>query len=335
MARTPVAVEVWRNGRVESRHRVRVCVADASGRVALAVGDIAEPVYPRSAVKPFLALALVESGAADAYGVSEAELALACASHGGEAQHVTVVEAWLARLGLDETALACGPHAPTYPPAAAALIRAGRSPRRVHNNCSGKHAGMLAVALHRHQPTQGYEHEHHPVQVDCAAAVAALAGLDRLPAPGIDGCSLPNHPLPLSGLARAAANLADPTGVESSRGAALARIGSAMRARPQLVAGTGRCCTAVMQTLPGVIAKTGAEGVYIAALQRLGLGVAIKVEDGTTRAAETVLLAMLDRLQPLDDGARATLAPFIRPTLVNYAGTQVGHIAMAPDWPAS
>src|SRR5687768_8810101 len=145
MPTTPVGVEVWRDGRVESWHRVRACVADAAGRVVLAVGDGDEPVFPRSAVKPFQALALVESGAADAYGVSAAELALACASHGGEPEHVALVEGWLRRLGLDETALACGPHPPSYTPAAAALIRSGAAPRRVHNNCSGKHTGMLAA----------------------------------------------------------------------------------------------------------------------------------------------------------------------------------------------
>ena len=155
MASAPVAVEVWRDGRVESRHRVRACVADAAGKLVLEVGDIDEPVFPRSAVKPFLALALVESGAADALGVGEAELALACASHGGEPRHVSLVEAWLARLGLDEAALACGPHPPTYPPAAAELVRAGQRPRRLHNNCSGKHTGMLAAALHQRLPIAG------------------------------------------------------------------------------------------------------------------------------------------------------------------------------------
>ncbi len=330
---TPVAVEVWRDGRVESRHRVRACVADAAGRIRLAVGDIDEPVFPRSAVKPFLALALIESGAADAFGVGDAELALACASHGGEPAHVRLVEAWLARLGLAEGCLACGPHPPTYPPAAAALLRAGEAPRRVHNNCSGKHTGMLAAALHQGLSTEGYEHEAHPIQRYCAGALAELAGLDRLLPPGIDGCSLPNHPMPLRSLARAAARLVDHAGLSPARAAALQRIGTAMRAHPEMVAGTGRCCTAVMRSLPGVLAKTGAEGVYLAALPAQGLGVVLKVEDGATRAAETVLLALLDRLQPLDDSARAELAPFVRPTLINYAGTTVGHVAMAPGWP--
>ena len=332
---TPIAVEVWRGDRVESRHRVRCCVADAAGRPVLAIGDVAEPIFPRSALKPFQALALVESSAAEAYGVSDAELALACASHGGEPDHVARVAAWLARLGLDDDALACGPHPPLFAPAAAALARHGGQPRRVHNNCSGKHAGMLAAALGMGEPTRGYEHPEHAVQRHCAAAIADLAGLDRLPPPGIDGCSLPNHPLPLAGLARAAARLADPGGEAPLRRAALARIGSAMRAHPYLVAGTGRCCTAVMSAAPGVVAKTGAEGTYLAAIPDLGLGLALKVEDGATRAAEVALLALLDHLGALDETASATLAPFRERELRNFADLVVGRVTVAAGWPRS
>ncbi len=335
MATTPVAVEVWRGGRVESRHRVRACVADAAGGVVLGLGDLDEPVFPRSAVKPFQALALVESGAAGAFAVSEAELALACASHGGEPAHVALVEGWLARLGLEEAALACGPHAPMHPPAAAALAREGAAARRVHNNCSGKHAGMLAAALQLGAGPRGYERPEHPVQRHAAAAILELAGLTELPPPGTDGCGLPNHPLPLRALARAAARLADPGGGVSppGRAVALERIGAAMMAEPFLVAGTGRCCTALMQAVPGLVAKTGAEGVYLAASRRLGLGVALKAEDGATRAAEVALLALLRRLGVLGEAIPAALARFQRPLLRNFAGDEVGHVAPAPGWP--
>jgi L-asparaginase II len=335
MATTPVAVEVWRGDRVESRHRVRACVVDAAGRIVLSLGDAEAPVFPRSAVKPFQTLALLESGAAERYGVSDAELALACASHGGEPEHVRLVEAWLARLGLDESALACGPHAPLHAPSAAALIRAGEAPRRVHNNCSGKHAGMLAAALEQGAPTRGYEHVDHPVQRHVAAAIAELAGLRHLPEPGIDGCSLPNHPLPLQGLARMAARLADPGGLEPLRAVALDRVVRAMQAHPRLVAGTGRCCTAVMQAAADVVAKTGAEGVYLAAIRSRGLGIAVKAEDGATRAAEVAFLAVLDHLGALDAGAKAVLEPFMRPILRNFAGLTVGRIAPVPGWPAA
>ena len=334
MVTTPVAVEVWRGDRVESRHRVRVCVADASGSVTLALGDVDEPIYPRSAVKPFQALALVETGAVDAYAVGEAELALACASHGGEPDQVMLVETWLGRLGLDEAALACGPHAPLHPPAAAALIRAGARPRRVHNNCSGKHVGMLAAALTLGAPTHGYDRSDHPVQRHCAEAIAALAGLGRLPEAGTDGCGLPNHPMPLRSLARAAAFLANPGAAPPARAAALGRIAAAMRAQPRMVAGTGRCCTAVMEHAP-VIAKTGAEGTYFAALPGHGFGIALKAEDGATRAAETALLAVLDQFGALGDGARTRLERFRMPILRNFTGIEVGRIAPAPGWPGA
>jgi L-asparaginase II len=333
MAATLVAVEVWRGERVESRHRVRLCVADPQGGVLLALGDIDEPVYPRSTLKPFQALALIESGAADAFATSAMELALACASHGGEPDHVALVEAWLARLGLGEADLACGPHPPLHAPSAAALVRAGTAPRRTHNNCSGKHAGMLAAARRLGAATRGYELLAHPVQRHCAAAIAALAGLDRLPEPGIDGCCLPNHPLPLRGLARAAAQLADPSAQEPVRREALTRIGTAMRAHPHQVAGTGRCCTVLMEALPQVIAKTGAEGAYLAALPERGLGIALKAEDGATRAAETALLAVLAHLRALPEPVPKALARFHTPRVRNTMGAVVGHVRPAPGWP--
>ena len=335
MATTPLAVEVWRGERVESRHRVRLCVADPRGGVVLARGDVEEPVYPRSAVKPFQALALVESGAADAFAVGPAELALACASHGGEPDHVAQVEAWLARLGLGEADLACGAHPPLHAPSAAALVRAGIAPRRTHNNCSGKHTGMLAAALRLAAPTRGYAEPGHPVQRHVAAAIAAVAGVERLPEPGIDGCCLPNHPLPLRGLARAAAVLADPSGEAPQRRDALLRIGAAMRAHPYEVAGTGRCCTALMTHLPGVIAKTGAEGVFLAALPGQGLGIALKAEDGATRAAETALLAVLGHLGAVPEPMPAALERFRAPWIRNTGGDVVGHVRAVHGWPAA
>ena len=220
-----VAVEVVRGGRVESRHRVDACVVDATGATILAVGPVDVPVYPRSAVKPFQALPLVESGVADAFGVSDEELALACASHGGEPMHVERVAAWLARLGLQESDLACGPHPPLNA-AAAAMLAEGRRPTRLHNNCSGKHTGMLAACLHQGWPTAGYARPDHPLQRAIARELADLAGLSELAAPGTDGCSLPAFAMPLRALALAAARLA------TVARPALGRVGRAMRAHP-------------------------------------------------------------------------------------------------------
>lgn len=320
-----VAVEVVRGGRVESRHRVDACVVDAAGRVRLARGGIEEPIYPRSAIKPFQALALVETGAADACGVSEAELALACASHGGEPMHVQSVASWLARLGLEERHLACGPHPPMHAASAAALIARGERPTRLHNNCSGKHTGLLATCLHRGWPVEGYVRPDHPVQRCIAAALARAAGLPAVEAPGIDGCSLPAFVMPLRSLAVAGARLA-------ADGGALGRIGRAMRARPELVAGTGRLCTALMSAVPQVIAKTGAEGVFLAAVPEQGLGIALKARDGATRAAEVALLALLGHLGLIPEPASQALAPFAQPVLRDWNGVIAGEVRPAAGW---
>ncbi len=322
-----VAVEVVRGGRVESRHRVDACVVDASGHLRLALGDIDEAVYPRSAIKPFQALALVETGAADALGVSEAELALACASHGGEPIHVESVAAWLARLGLGERHLACGPHPPMHATSAAALLARGERPTRLHNNCSGKHTGLLAACLHQGWPVDGYAKPEHPVQRHIAAALARAADLPDVEAPGIDGCSLPAFVMPLRSLAVAAARLASGTG-------ALDRIGRAMRAHPELVAGTGRLCTTLMRTAPEVIAKTGAEGVFLAAVPSQGLGIALKARDGAARAAEVALLALLDHLALIPAAAATALAPFGHPILRDWNGAAAGEVRPAAGWPS-
>jgi L-asparaginase II len=329
----PVAVEVWRGARVESRHSVHACVATPAGAVVHALGDVAAEVYPRSSLKPFQALALVESGAADAFGLGEAEIALACASHNGEPMHVERVERWLAALGLNVDALACGGQLPGHPPAAAALLRAGQEPRRSHDNCSGKHTGMLTVVRHLGLAVEGYTDPAHPLQARIAAGVAELAGLDALPAPGTDGCSAPIWPLPLRALATATARLAAPSHLAPARRAALERIAAAMRRHPELVAGTGRCCTLLMRELPEVTVKTGAEGVFIAALHGLGLGLALKVVDGATRAAEVALLACLGALGVLPTEPGETLRRLALPAILSRRGEVVGRIAPAPGWP--
>lgn len=335
MAMQPAAaVEVVRGGRVESRHRVAACVVGADGGTLLELGEADAPVYPRSAVKPFQTLALVEAGAAAAFGISDEEVALACASHGGEPMHVERVAALLARLGLSPDHLACGPHPPMHAPAAAALLAAGGRPTRLHNNCSGKHAGMLAACLHHGWPVAGYARPDHPLQRRIADTLAEVAGLERLEAPGTDGCSLPACLMPLRALAVAASRLAAPDRLPPARAGALDRISRAMRAHPELVAGTGRLCTALMRACPDVVAKTGAEGVFLAALPSSGLGIALKAEDGATRAAEVALLALLARLGAVPPSAReAALAPFARPRLRDFNGAEVGEVRPVAGWP--
>jgi L-asparaginase II len=328
----PIAVVVRRGERVESEHRVAYAVAAADGRLLEAAGDVARPVFPRSAVKPLQALALVESGAADRFSVSERELALACASHGGEPEHVDLVRAWLARLGLDGSALECGAHPPTHAPSAARLIAAGHPPERVHNNCSGKHAGMITVARHLGAPVAGYSGADHPVQRLIAESLREMAGLSNLEAPAIDGCGVPTHPIPLGRLAAAMARFAHPVGLPEARAAACARLRAAMIAHPHLVAGRGRLCSEIMAVAPDVLVKTGAEGVYAACLPEQGLGLALKVEDGAGRAAEVAVLALLHALGAFGPGAAAALAERSRPQLRNHAGLVVGRIEPAAGW---
>lgn len=329
----PVAVEVWRGDRVESRHRASLAVVDRDGRLLAAVGEPETPVYPRSAIKPLQALPLVESGAADAAGLTERELALACASHAGEPVHVRLVEAWLARLGLEEAALACGPHPPGHGPSAEALLAAGERPGRRHNNCSGKHAGMLTLARHLGAPAAGYERPEHPVQRAIRATFDELTDGALLDPPAIDGCSVPTWAMPLRALALGLARLASPEGLAPERRAAAQRIALAMVREPLLVAGSGRLCTALLERGGGLLAKTGAEGVYVAALPGSGRALALKVEDGAARAAEVALLAALGALGWLAPPALRDLARFARPVLRNHAGLEVGRILPAPGWP--
>jgi L-asparaginase II len=332
-AELPVAVEVTRGVRIESRHRVALMVVDAAGQVRLAVGDPDVRVFPRSAVKPIQAIPLIESGAADAFDLNAAELALACASHGGEAGHIETVTAWMKRLGLDPDDLACGAHLPSHLPSAAAMQRSGEAPTRAHNNCSGKHAGMLTTAVHLVEPTRGYEQPGHSVQQRVRAVLESMAGETMPPPPGVDGCGIPAWTVSLLGLARMAAHFADPADLAPSRRAAVQKLAAAMRAEPWYVAGTGRLCTAVIQAAPDVLVKTGAEGVYWAALPALGLGLGLKVEDGNARAAGPALVAALDALGALSEGALRTLEAFANPTLRNHAGDEVGEIRVATGWP--
>jgi L-asparaginase II len=329
----PVAVLVRRGELVESEHGVAYAIAASDGRLLQAAGDVDRPIFPRSAIKPLQALALVESGAAERFAVSERELALACASHSGEPEHVRLVQAWLARLGLDGSALECGAHPPLHAPSAECLVAAGRCPERVHNNCSGKHAGMITLALHLDAPLAGYSRADHPVQRRVADVLSAMTGLAGLAAPAVDGCGIPTFPVPLGRLAVAMARFGHPADLPAPRARACSRLQAAMRAHPHLVAGTDRACTEIMTVAPQVLVKTGAEGVYAASLPERRLGLILKVADGAGRAALVALLALLDALGALDAKASAALAHRMRPKLRNHAGVVVGHVEPAEAWP--
>lgn len=319
----PILVELTRGGAVESVHRGSVAVCDAKGRVQFALGDIDASVFPRSAFKMMQALPLVETGAADRYGVSDEELALACASHSGEAMHVTRVRAWLKRLGLSESDLACGPHPPVNEDAAKALVRSGEAPTRAHNNCSGKHTGFLTLALHLGASTQGYEALDHIVQQRVRAAVAEICGVAEADLrAGIDGCAAPNYAMPLKALATGMARIADPASLPEARAAAARRLNAVVKAHPALVAGTGRACSVLIPVLRhAATVKTGAEGVFTAVVPGLKLGVALKIDDGATRASETAIASVLVRLGVLD---AAAARPFTHAPILNTRGQEAG-----------
>lgn len=327
-------VEVSRSDMVESYHRGAAAVVDADGRVVAAWGAIERPVYARSAVKPLQALPLIESGAADRFGLGHAEIALACASHSGEPEHVKTVADWLARIGLGCQNLECGPHPPLSEQATAELLRAGGAPSALHNNCSGKHAGFLSTAVHLGEPTRGYTRTDHPVQRRLRTLLEDMTGTRLTDAPtGIDGCGIPVIAMSLRTTASAMARLACPTTLPAARAVAANRIIEAMAVAPFMVAGSGRFCTEVMQlTGAKALVKTGAEGVFTVALPEKGLGVALKIDDGGKRAAEVAIAALMLHLGVFDDATREALAARFEPPVHDRAGVVVGRVHPAPGW---
>jgi L-asparaginase II len=348
-------VEVTRAGTVESVHEIDLAVATAGGETALRIGETGHPVFTRSAIKPFQALPLLVDGAADRLGMTEPELALCCSSHSGQPEHVALARSILERAGVDQTALACGPHAPLHGGAAEALREKGEAPGRLHNNCSGKHAGMLALAVARGWPVAGYHRPDHPVQARVAAELARWARVAEADMPrGVDGCGVVTFALPLNAVAAAMARLVaastawDPTARDAARDAAgdgagdagasgerssgadrlaAGRLIGAMRRHPFLVGGSDRLCTRLTEVTAGrVVAKVGAEGVYVAASLEDGRALALKVRDGARRAAETGLLGALAALDLVSAGELEALARWWRPVVLNTRGEMVGEV---------
>lgn len=327
----PVLVEVLRGGLVESRHRGAVAVVDADGGVALEIGDVARPVFGRSAVKAIQALPLVESGAADAFGFAKRELALACASHSGEKEHAALAAAMLAKAGLEEDALECGAHWPMRMEAALELAGEGRRPSPLHNNCSGKHAGFLCTCRHLGLDHRGYVGAAHGAQQAVREAMEAVTGATLgSDVCGTDGCSIPTYAVPLKNLARGFARMATGAGLPPERAHAARRLIEACMAEPFFVAGAQRFDTRLMEAASGrVMIKMGAEGVYCGAIPELGLGLALKCDDGGVRAAEVMVAAVLQHLLANDPALSATFANMARPVLTNWNGVEVGALRPA------
>lgn len=329
----PVLVEVTRGHIVESRHRGMVVAVDGDGRVVLSAGEADAPVFPRSACKAMQGLPLVESGAADAYGFGERELALACASHSGEPEHVALAADMLARAGQDETALECGTHWSGDERMLIAQARSIEAPNALHNNCSGKHAGFVCTACHTGTRLKGYVGYDHPVQAQIRAVMADLTGAALgTDTCGTDGCSIPTYAIPLRRLAHGFAKMATGTGISAARAKASKRLIEACMAEPFYVAGTKRACTRLMRTAPGrIFAKTGAEGVFCAAIPEQGIAIALKCEDGTTRAAEAMVAATLARFFTDEPELHAALMAQANRPVKSRIGAEVGAIRVSGE----
>jgi L-asparaginase II len=306
--------EVIRSGLVESRHRGAVVGLAADGAQAFAVGPVEQPVFPRSCNKPLQATALVRAGLA----VEAPLLAVAAASHSGEPRHVELVCELLHRHGLEPSALENTPDLPLDPAAARQLLRDGGGPDSLHQNCSGKHAAMLATCRVRGWPTAGYRLPSHPVQLAIRDTVQELAG-ESVSAVGVDGCGAPLFAISLVGLARAFRSL-----VLGATGSAPRVVADAMRAHPELVGGSGRAVSLLMRANPGLLAKDGAEGCYALATAD-GAAVALKIEDGSARACPPVAVEALRRL-----GAEPTAPPDVAEPPVLGHGEPVGEVRAVP-----
>ena len=327
-------VYVTRGALAESVHAIVACAVDASGTVALEYGDIDAPIYLRSAAKPFIAAAVLASRANERFGFDEREIAVMAASHNGEPEHVAAVSSILEKIGLDEGALQCGAHAPAYDPAAAALAASGAKPSALHNNCSGKHAGILALCRARGYDRATYLALEHPAQQEILALCGRLLGEDptRMPL-GVDGCGIPVFATSMRRAARAFARFATLDEVDDADAIALELVRYAVAAEPFYIGGTARFDSALPQATRGrIIGKAGAEGVHADALLDQGLGLALKIVDGARRAVPPATMALLGELGALEPSARASLEGFAASDVTNIAGAVVGAIrAGAPD----
>jgi L-asparaginase II len=322
--------ELWRGGLLESTHTGHAVIWGPGG-MEEAWGDPAAVIFPRSSCKMIQTLPLVETGAADAAGLSPAHLALACASHQGEARHVRMARDWLAGIGLGEPDLRCGAHEPYDRAERDRLIKTDESPCQLHNNCSGKHCGFLTVTRHLGAGPE-YVEIDHPLQAAIRQATEEVTG-ETVAGWGVDGCSAPNFAMTVGGLARAMQGFAAATGAGGARDRAMQRLTRAMASFPENVAGEGRACTELMRAMGGRVAlKTGAEAVFVAIIPEQRRGIALKVVDGGTRGAEAAIVALLVRAGVLDRGHPAALKR-LGGRLTNWRGINTGWVQTAPGFP--
>ena len=322
-----VIADILRGGHIESRHTGSFAVTDPSGRIVLAGGDPAASVFPRSAIKALQALPLVAEGGAERFALSQAELALACASHTGLPAHTETAHAMLRRAGREVACLECGTHWPSSPTAARALAAAGQTPTALHNNCSGKHAGFICAAVAAGVDPAGYIRPDHPTMMRITKAVAAATGIALTETNrGTDGCSIPTYRIPLAAIATGFARFGTGEQLPGGFSQAAARLRQAAAENPLMLGGPGRIDTEVTQALgDAVFLKTGAEGVHAGAIPALGLGFAIKADDGGNRASDAFAAALIRHYLPGHD----ILDRWATSTLTNWNGMDVGQVRAA------
>lgn len=321
-------VDVYRGKKIESSHFGHVAVVDSAGTLLYAAGDPYRETYARSAVKPLQAMPIVETGAADRYGLSEQDLSLCCASHSGEAQHTDRVLAMLKRTGIEEAFLQCGTHIPHSQETYKQLMAAGKELTPLYNNCSGKHIGMLVTAKHNSESLEDYYLPDHPVQQRIMKVISEVTEypIEKIKI-GIDGCGVPVHALPLERLAYGFARMTRPNTFSDSRTEAVNRITTAMMKYPEMVGGTARFCTDFMKAAAGrMFGKAGAEAVYLIGDKETGVGIAIKVEDGNSRAVYPTALEVLRQLDLLDQEQLNHLRQYHQPVLKNARQEDIGQL---------
>lgn len=323
----PVLIETTRGPVTENRHRAAAVICSASGSVVGSWGDDSAVILPRSSIKMIQALPLIESGAAEAVGLEDTHLALACASHQGSAIHTDIIRDWLLSLSMSPEDLLCGPQPPRDP----AVKAADRNPSRILNNCSGKHAGFLTLSRHLGADRAAYLLPNEPAQEAVQAAFADLTGAELPLSYGIDGCSAPNYAAPLRGIAHAMARFASPDSLGTVRGKAARILVQAMAAHPVLVSGEGRACLALTRACEGrAVVKTGADGVFTGIYPEKGLGFCIKIDDGNTAACESLCAALLVRTGALE-ASHPVARHYLSSAITNFNGEQTGERRVTLD----
>ena len=330
----PVLVEVYRNNVIESCHRGSVLVVDHYGKTIFSLGDVTRDVYPRSSIKLFQTLPLVESGAADHFNLTDQEIALACASHNAESIHVETVLSWLKKIDLDVESLENGPDLPLSKHAKYELLKSGGQPGKVHQNCSGKHTGMLTMAKYLGVSTKGYSEHDHPTQRNWMKSFSELIDIDVAQLPWErDGCGLPAICMSLERLAYGCALFANPKNLSNSKQSAIKRILNSIANHPLMIAGSNRFCTEIIEKTKGeIFVKTGAEGVFAGVVPSAGVGIALKIDDGATRGSEVAMGAVLNKLGFIDDEMQSKLIQQLSPKIFNSQGNQTGRIVPSDVW---